>query len=200
MIATRIGRMNIHITGASGSGVTTLGKALAQELGSLHLDIDDYFWMPTDPPYTTKRPRELRLALLREAFARASGTGWVLSGSILEWGDPLIPLFDLAIFVSTPTELRLQRLRAREAVQFGAEAIAPGGSRHKEHEWFIAYAAAYDEEKHEGRSRARHEALLAQLPCPVLRLDGSLPISALVQQVISKLGQLSELSQLPQRL
>jgi adenylate kinase family enzyme len=188
VIATRIGRKNIHITGASGSGVTTLGKALSQECGSMHLDIDDYFWLPTDPPYTTKRPRELRLALLNEAFARASDRGWVLSGSILDWGNSLVPLFDLTIFISTPTELRMQRLRAREAVQFGAEAIAPGGSRHKEHEWFIAYASAYDEEKHEGRSRARHEALLAQLPCPVLRLDGSSTVDELVRQAISALG------------
>jgi adenylate kinase family enzyme len=178
----------IHITGASGSGVTTLGKALAQEFGSMHLDIDDYFWMPTDPPYTTKRPRELRLALLNEGFARASETGWVLSGSILEWGDSLIPLFDLTIFISTPTELRLQRLRARETARFGAEAIAPGGSRHEVYEAFIKWAAAYEALLHEGRSRAKHEVLLAKLPCPVLRLDGSLPVPVLVQQVIGKLG------------
>jgi adenylate kinase family enzyme len=177
----------IHITGASGSGVTTLGKALAQEFGSMHLDIDDYFWFPTDPPYTTKRPRELRLALLNEAFARASDVGWVLSGSILEWGDSLIPLFDLAIFISTPTELRLQRLRARETARFGAETIAPGGSRYELYEAFIKWAAGYEDMHHEGRNRTRHEALLAQMPCPILRLDGSLPVEHLVQQAIGEL-------------
>jgi adenylate kinase family enzyme len=178
----------IHITGASGSGVTTLGSALSSALGSAQIDVDDYFWLPSESPYTIKRSREQRLALLNEAFAQASSTGWVLTGSIMVWGDSLIPLFDLTIFVSTPTELRLQRLRKREADRFGAEAIAPGGWRHKEHESFIEWAAAYDEGNREERSRPRHEAWLAQLVCPVLRLDGSLPIPSLVQQVISKLG------------
>lgn len=188
MIARRSGRKKIHITGASGSGVTTLGKALAEELGAAHLDIDDFFWLPTDPPYTAKRPREKRLELLHEAFAEASGAGWVLSGSILEWGESLMPLFDLVIFISTPTELRLKRLQAREAARFGAEAIAPGGSRHEVYDAFIKWATAYEAVHHEGRSRARHEALLARMPCPVLRLDGSCAVDDLVRQAMSALG------------
>jgi adenylate kinase family enzyme len=179
---------NIHITGAAGSGVTTLGRALSRVLGSTLLDIDDYFWLPTESPYTIKRPREQRLVLLHEAFARASDTGWVLSGSILDWGDSLTPLFDLTILLSTPTELRLRRLQAHEAARFGAEAIAPGGSRHKEYQAFVKWAAAYEASHHEGRSRVKHEALLAQMTCPVLCLDGSLPVKLLVQQAISKLG------------
>jgi thymidylate kinase len=94
----------------------------------------------------------------------------------------------LVIFISTQTELRLKRLQAREAARFGAEAIAPGGSRHEVYEAFIKWAAAYEALHHEGRIRSRHEALLAQLPCPILRLDGSLPVELLVQQAISKLG------------
>ena len=188
MIAAQFRQKHIHVTGAAGSGVTTLGSALSQALGSTQLDIDDYYWFPTESPYTIKRPREQRLALLNEDFARASDTGWVLSGSILEWGDSLIPLFDLVIFISTQTELRLKRLQAREAARFGAEAIAPGGARHEVYEAFIKWAAAYEALHHEGRIRSRHEALLAQLPCPILRLDGSLPVELLVQQAISKLG------------
>ena len=41
----------IHIMGASGAGVTTLGRALADTLGLPHHDTDDYYWRPTDPPY-----------------------------------------------------------------------------------------------------------------------------------------------------
>jgi hypothetical protein len=151
-------------------------------------EIDDYYWLPTESPYTIKRSREQRLALLNEDFARASETGWVLSGSILKWGDSLIPLFDLAIYISTPTELRLQRLRSRETARFGAEAIAPGGSRHEVYEAFIKWAAAYEALHQEGRTRAGHETLLAQLSCPILRLDGILPVELLVQQAIGALG------------
>ena len=37
----------IHILGASGSGTTTLGRALAERLQCRHFDTDDYFWLPT---------------------------------------------------------------------------------------------------------------------------------------------------------
>jgi adenylate kinase family enzyme len=33
----------IHLIGASGSGTTTLGRALAQRLGYPHFDTDHYF-------------------------------------------------------------------------------------------------------------------------------------------------------------
>jgi adenylate kinase family enzyme len=39
----------IHLMGASGSGVTTLGRALAARLALPHHDSDDYFWLPTAP-------------------------------------------------------------------------------------------------------------------------------------------------------
>jgi adenylate kinase family enzyme len=41
----------IHIMGASGSGVTSLGRASADALAIPHHDTDDYFWQPTTPPY-----------------------------------------------------------------------------------------------------------------------------------------------------
>ena len=40
---------------------------------------------------------------------------WVLSGSLDEWGRPVIALFDLVVFLYAPTDIRLQRLREREA-------------------------------------------------------------------------------------
>lgn len=42
----------IHILGASGAGTSTLGQALEQTYGFKWLDTDDYFWMPTNPPFT----------------------------------------------------------------------------------------------------------------------------------------------------
>src|SRR5690349_3503998 len=101
---------HIHITGASGSGVSTLGAALAERLGAPQFDVDDFFWMPTDPPFTDKRPVAERLALLEE---RLVGDRWVLSGSLVGWGDPLTRRFDLVVFLYTPADIRMARLRAR---------------------------------------------------------------------------------------
>ena len=55
----------VHIFGPSGGGVSTLGEAISRELGYTQLDVDDYFWMPTNPKFTTIRKVEERLSMLR---------------------------------------------------------------------------------------------------------------------------------------
>ena len=171
----------IHVTGASGAGVTTLGRALADALALPHHDTDDYFWKPTTPPYREQREVDERLRLMREMFLPRAD--WVLSGGLGGWGDELIPNFDLAVFLRTPHELRMQRLRAREAAHFGLDTVSPGGWRHQETEAFIEWASHYEDGTREDRSLTRQEAWLAKLPCPVLRLDGSRPLAELVAEV-----------------
>ena len=160
----------IHIVGASGSGTTSLASAIADKHGHSRLDTDDFFWVPTNPPFREKRPRDQRLVLLRQALL---GSGpWVLSGSLCGWGDPLIPEFDLVVFLVIPTPVRLARLRAREIARYDHQAIAAGGELHQAHVEFLEWAGRYDTGGLEMRSRALHEAWLAGLPCAVLRLEG----------------------------
>jgi adenylate kinase family enzyme len=178
---------SIHIMGASGSGVTSLGRALADALAIPHHDTDDYLWQPTTPPYRQMREIPDRLRLMGEMFLPRAD--WVLSGGLDGWGDPIIAQFDLVVFLLTPSELRLQRLRAREARHFGADAVTPGGWRHQETEDFIEWASHYEQGDREGRNLARQQAWLAALPCPVLRLDGSRPLPELVAACFAKLGR-----------
>lgn len=96
----------IHIFGASGSGTSTLGKRIAKELNFKFMDTDDYFWIHTDPPYTTKRPREERIGMMKADIENAENV--VISGSLTDWGDVLIPYFTLAIRVNTDTQTRLK--------------------------------------------------------------------------------------------
>ena len=174
---------HIHITGASGSGTTTLAKAIAATHGHRHLDTDDFFWMLTNPPYQHVRPREERLAMLQEALSKS--TTWLLSGSLCGWGDVLIARFDLVVFLLLDPEIRIARLREREAKRFGEAAIAPGGVRHNELQKFLDWAAQYDAGGLDMRSRSLHEEWLRLLPCPVLRPDGALPVNEMVVAVES---------------
>jgi hypothetical protein len=130
-----------------------------------------------------------RIRLMREVFL--DGPDWVLSGSLDGWGDPIIPLFHLVAFVYAPTEIRLSRLRAREARRFGADAIAPGGALHQQAEEFIEWASQYDDGTREGRNLARHQAWLAALPCRVIRLDGTRPLPDLVKEICSSTNELT---------
>ena len=87
------------------------------------------------------------------------------------------------VFVVTPREMRLQRLHAREATRFGADAVAPGGWRHREFEEFIDWAARYDDGEQVSRNLAKHQAWVAALSRPALRVDGSRPLPDLVVEV-----------------
>ncbi len=115
-----------------------------------------------------------------------------LTGALDGWGDPLIPRFDLVVFVVAPTEVRLQRLKDRETRHFAAANVAPGGWRHRDTEEFLDWASHYEDGSREGRSRQRQEAWLAELPCHVLRLDGTEPLPTLVDQIIRALENLDE--------
>ncbi len=177
----------IHIMGASGAGVTTLGRSLANAIAIPHHDTDDYYWRPTEPPYRETRPDADRLRLMEELFL--GRLAWVLSGSLDGWGDPIVPFFDTVLFLSAPTEVRLRRLRDREARRFGADAVSPGGWRHQEMEEFIEWASHYDDGSREGRNLVRHEAWLKTLKCRVLRADGTRATADLVGETTRALAE-----------
>ena len=159
--------MRVHIVGASGSGTTTLGRALAVKLDVPHHDTDDFFWLPSVPKFQHIRERGERQAMLGAALAKTPG--WVLSGSLCGWGDMFIPLFDLVVFLWIPPGIRLDRLRARERERYGA-AIQAGGPLHERYVNFVDWAAGYDEGLDvPERCRRLHEEWLAALPCPVVR-------------------------------
>ena len=175
----------IHILGASGSGTTSLAIEIATRYGHRHLDTDDYFWLPTVPPYREKRPEEQRLSLLRRALRESNS--WVLSGSLCGWGDPLIPDFELVVFLDVPTPVRLARIRVRERARYGRQAIAPGGELHAAHREFLDWAGRYDIGGLEMRSRALHEAWLASLSRPVIRLEGDVSAEEQLGRLESRL-------------
>ena len=128
---------------------------------------------------------EQRLSLLHDAFRESSA--WVLSGSLCGWGDPLVPEFRLVVFLDVPTPIRLERLARRERGRYGAEAIAPGGSLHRAHEEFLDWAAQYDTGGPEMRSRAMHEAWLAGIACPVVRLEGDVTATEQIRRIEAQL-------------
>ena len=167
----------IHIFGASGSGTTTLGRALAADMGLVHIDTDDYFWLPTDPQYSTKRPIEERLRLMN-ADIDAARRGVVISGSLTGWGDVLIPRFTHVIRLNTPTEVRIERLRQREYAHFG-ERIREGGDMYENHLAFLDWAAQYDAGDVTMRSKACHDEWMKQLPCPQILAPGDMPLERL---------------------
>lgn len=162
--------MRIHISGAAGSGTSTLGKALAAQLGADFQETDDLFWRPSDPPYQATRPVEERRALLLAQFQRSPQL--VVSGAVNAWGAEVEEAFDGIVFLYVDTALRLARLRERELRLYG-----------QAHPAFLEWAAQYDAGPPEGRSLARQGAWLAARQCPVLCLEGDLSTQERLERV-----------------
>lgn len=164
----------IHVFGAAGSGTTTIARAIHNRFGHVHLDTDNYFWVPTDPPYIIKRSPLERQQLLKVDIAKHERC--VISGSLCGrgdcWGDIFIPLFDLAIFVDAPTDVRIKRIQEREYEEFG-DRILPGGDMYENHSDFISWARSYDTGGINQRSRALHLKWMENLTCPILMVDGT---------------------------
>ncbi len=162
--------LRVHITGASGSGTSTLGKAVAEATGAKWLDLDDFYWLPTSPPFQFKRAEAERLVLLVDQIREH--TDIVVSGSLIQWGREVEDGWDLIVFLTAPTLVRIGRLRARDMARYGS--VNPA---------FLVWAERYDDPDFTGRSRALHERWLAQRSSRILRLDAELPLPTLVVAV-----------------
>ena len=156
--------MRVLITGASGSGTTTLGLAFSRARNWAFFDTDHYYWLATRPAYTTKRHPDERFAMLLADLTAADDS--VTSGSLMNWGSPIEDAFDLVVFLYLDAHIRVERLRIRENRELGQ--ADPD---------FLEWAAQYDEGRLEGRSLAKHSAWLTNRRCPVLRLEGDLSVA-----------------------
>jgi len=172
----------IHIVGASSSGTTSLGHALALHLSIPHFDTDDFYWKPSTPEFTEKRDTPKRLDLMEQLFLPRGA--WVLSGSLAGWGDPVIPYFDLVIFLQLAHNHRIARIKARELARYGSEALAKGGNRHDHYQAFMQWVASYDDPSFSGRSFIRHQAWLEKLNCPVIKLNSEITTQQMLTEII----------------
>jgi len=105
---------------------------------------------------------------------------WVLSGSMLRWGDSVVKRCDAVVFLTLNAEERMRRIEARELVRRQSGPVYEQVLAD-----FLIWASNYDDPKFEGRSRTRHEEWLARLNCPILRLDASPPKEVLRDQILT---------------
>ena len=154
------------IAGPNGSGKTTLGRLLAQRLSCAHLDAEDFAFLPSSAPYSRPRPREEARVLLLEAMRQHPR--FILTAVSGDLGPEADRLYAGAVWLDAPLALRLARVRQRSLLQLGQRAM-PGGDLRGQEEAFLRFVA--------NRSMDAAESWLRRLRCPVLRLDGTLPVT-----------------------
>ena len=173
--------MKILIFGASGSGTTTVGKALAEILDFIHLDVDDYYWEQTTPPFQVKISSTQRNAALLRDFRNHKNV--IVSGSLVSWGAYWETAFDFAIFIYLPMEIRMKRLEKREIERYGDLLFTDEATRENS-KAFLDWAQRYDDENFKGRSKYIHEEWMKLLSCPVLKLMGELELKEQVDKIL----------------
>lgn len=172
----------IHILGAAGSGTSTLGASLSKVLTYKHLDTDDYFWISK---FTAQRQVTEKIKMLKKDLSLHKK--WILSGAVCGWGDEFKSYFDLVIFLWIPQDIRLQRLQQREFQRYGNEILA-GGSKYDQSKVFLEWASLYDNAGMEVRSKTLHEHWMADLSCPILKIEGDYSVEEQVNIVLNYLN------------
>ncbi|MEZ0368412.1 MAG: AAA family ATPase [Candidatus Sericytochromatia bacterium] len=174
----------INIIGASGTGKTTLATGLAKTLACPHFDSDDYFHLPTEPPFQAQRSPDDRLRMLVSDLGPY--TDWVFSGSVIGWGSHPRLSFSLIVFLYLEPEIRLDRLRQREQTRFGKR-LAPGGDMHQDHLDFMEWTADYDSGRAAINNIKLHSDWLDRQSCTVLRLSEPLSTEAQIEGILAVL-------------
>ena len=164
-------KRGIMIFGPAGSGKTTLGRMVAQQLDFLFVDIDDYIWRKdTEIPFSLLYSRTERISNLMDAISQTDH--FVMAGSMDSFHEHFDPFFALAVYLTAPTKVRIARVHEREYEEF-------------EHRRFLADVAAYDTGGG-STSFVVHNEWAKSLRCPVLRLNGSEDISSNLSAVVTK--------------
>lgn len=153
-------RFGIVICGLNGCGKSTLTRILAQELGYLRMDVEDYYFQPAANPYASSRTKEEVRALMLADIRRCPR--FVLASVRADWGKEINDAYALAVVLSAPKETRLQRIEGREIDKFGSR-VLPGGDMYAQQQRFRATVA--------DRTEDMVEEGLPRLSCPILRLN-----------------------------
>ena len=164
----------ILILGLNGCGKTTVGREVADRLGLLRMDAEDYYF-PHSGDYTQSRTEDEVHRLMEEDIRRHGD--FVLSCVRCNISEEILRSVQLAAVLRTTPELRAQRIIQREIDRFG-DRVFPGGDLYESRQAFHAFAAA--------RSEELVTASLRRLSCPVVELDASLPPAVLTDLICER--------------
>ena len=170
----------INIFGSSGSGSTTLAKTIAEKYEYNFIDVDDYLWKKTDPPFSEKNTNEVASLLIKEELK--SHKYAVISGSLVGIADELKKDIDLFIYINLDKSIRLERIKQREEQRFGNR-IKKGGDLYEQHLSFLEWVANYEDNPETERSRRQHLLWLDDVKQTVLRIADELTIEELLKLV-----------------
>ncbi len=169
----------ILVCGLNGAGKSTMAKALAHEIGYRFVDMEDVYYSKEDnPDYPYEKPRsyEKSVALLLDIFEKENNV--VLASVTGNFGKEVMEQINCAVYIEVPKDIRIKRVYERSYERFG-EKIREGREYYKQVKAFHEFVLSRDENLVEN--------WLSTLSCPVLKVDGTLPVQENVKLLAEKL-------------
>ena len=176
----------IAVFGLNGSGKSTLTHALAKQTDYFEMDVEDYYFpeqresrkwalenkeiietehlgiLPFSKPRTKS---EVQNAITDDIKTH---TDFIISGVTMNWSEEILSRIGIAFWVQTPLEERLRRIQAREEKRFGARVLVGGD--------MFAQQMEFREIVRNRDSKVVEECAM-RFACPVIVLDGTLPVT-----------------------
>ena len=169
----------ILVCGLNGAGKSTLAKALAKRLNLQFIDIEDIYFSKQDNPdypYEKSRPYGEVVSLLTNIVNGEND--FVLASVAGSFGDEFISHLRCVISIGVPKEIRLKRVYDRSYMLFG-ERGCKDGDFYEQIKSFHDFCASRDENL--------VNDWLSTVCCPIVRVDGTLPICDNVDLIAGKL-------------
>lgn len=172
--------MGILICGLNGTGKSTIGKALSERIRYEFIDNEELYFKNTDSTYKfdTVRSKEEVISLLYDRIIR--NNRYVFASVKGDYGDKLISTLEYVILVEVPKNIRKQRVRDRSYKKFGDKILEGGDLFEKESQWFSII---------DNRSDEYVKASIEKITCPVILIDGTLPVEDNVNYIVSVLNK-----------
>ncbi len=165
----------IIITGLNGCGKSTVCKLLAEKMNYYSMDVEDYYFIDSDIPYSKFHTHEETRKLMLDDIAKHNN--FVLATVNCDWGEEIASMCKLAVVLKSPLDIRIERIKGREQAKFGDRVLRDGDlyeSQKKFHNKVLS------------RGEEHIEKQMQFIMCPVLKLDATLPIHDIVNSIYKK--------------
>ena len=168
--------MGILLCGLNGVGKSSIGRILAKRMSYQFIDNEDLYFPKNDKSYMFSNPRskEEVIHILEEKISKEDKFIFVaVKGN---YGEKFLAQIDYVILVEVPKKIRMDRVKMRSAQKFGDRILADGDLAEKENAWFSLVNS---------RPENYVTEWLEMVKCPIIRIDGTLPIEENVDYLLS---------------
>lgn len=169
----------IIVCGLNGAGKSTMGKTVAEKLNYQFIDIEDIYFPKDNPEYMYLNPRPFEEVERILSNIISEDSNFVLASVKGNFNKDIVSHFKYAVYIETPKETRIERVYKRSYNKFG-DRMLEGGDLYEKEKAFFDLVKARDENT--------VEIWLSSISCPIIRVDGTLPIENNAELIAEKLS------------